>query len=210
MLHRLNTLSAILILCFLQGCFRDLPSPNLTEQRLATNDPTKAKRSRTKQFACYRDLTWVELKETIEQLGEKRDFATLEEISQTDIPFASVAVSVMIQHMEPAQALDYCKHLVIGTELWHTAISALAYHPKEKVIGYLQELALSPNPEARYACYALCLASGWPDCLVAATRDLTNPYITGLPNMPIDRTLGAVARQYVSHFESPSETARSQ
>jgi hypothetical protein len=121
----------------------------------------------------------------IDDLVARRRVRDLEAIARSQTPFHWCAAAGLVKLLDADQAISYCTSLELDSMNWQTAFLVLGSHPKDKVIGYVKQLATSADPGVRYWCYKLCRLAKWPDLLGAAQRDLkTTDPVGSVANVP--------------------------
>ena len=133
----------------------------------------------------------------IKTLANKRDFSGLKAICDSKMPDCESAAYEYVCAQNPEGAIAFCRQFPIHSSTWLTGFLSLADFPKEAIIGYLKEIALNPNPHARYACYKLCTRKLWVDFADCAENDLGSNEYAGVPNVPEEASLGSVAKAYL-------------
>lgn len=143
--------------------------------------------------------------EFIESLGTKMDFKALEALYLANIPDmdgcgSSFAAGVYCSSLDPEKAVAFCASLPLNSRAWTHAFARLRFHPKGKVIGYIQQLATSSKSSVRSYCYFVCQNASWDDLVEQAKKDFTCRDGHGMVQMPlVTLTVGDVARDYVRH-----------
>src|SRR5262249_50997864 len=128
-------------------------------------------------------LSESDLAKYLEELGKKRDFASLTAIYQSDIPNRGLAVGVYARYISSDKVVAFCTTFELRSWQWRAAFWQLHRHPKKKVIGYIKQIATSSLPEARFLCYEICRDKKWNDLLENALRDVHNSSVITLINV---------------------------
>jgi hypothetical protein len=155
-------------------------------------------KSKPEEVVAYaKKLSLVEFIEYLSALGKAKDLAALTVIYNSDSRFSSFAAGEIVGILDPEKAVAFCANLELASLKWQDAVYGLRKHPKEKVIGYLKQIATSSDREARYICYCLCQLKGWDDLVPYARRDLGDGELMALPSMAANDTLGKEALEYI-------------
>jgi len=133
----------------------------------------------------------------LRELGSKKKFKDLMAILKADLRYSFMAAGVLAEELEPEKAIAFCASLELRSNEWMSAISHLRAHPKEKVIGYIKQVATSEIREVRAVCYWVCGSKGWADLVRLAKHDLKDDRPVLLPSQTEHRTLAMEAKRYL-------------
>jgi hypothetical protein len=147
----------------------------------------------------------------VQQLGKEQDFTALKIIYTSNTQFSGddgrLAAAVAVRNSEPELAVVLCSTFEVGSSNWTAAFSALQYHPREVVVGYIRHIIHSPDPYVRYRCYTLCRRAGWDDLVDYAMQDVSNDTVIVSVNGSMvggPEALGRSAREYITTFRPAS------
>lgn len=143
----------------------------------------------------------------IEQLGKTRQFACLKAIYEADIsaPAAMAAAEATCHYLDTPDAIMFCTQFELDSDIGSAALTGLCHHPKQKVIGYIKQLASSSNPRVRGTCYWLCQTAKWDDLVDTAKSDLNSRAYCGPSlnmNFILGPRLGTIAEEYIREMEN--------
>jgi hypothetical protein len=184
-----STIAVVLFALVNDACFVHLGASNmLGSSSCGSEDDDVVKYAKK--------LSEDELIAFIEKLGRDQRYSALEALMRANIPHGSFAATMYCQILPPENAVAFCTTLPLGSVNWHAGMWGLKNHPREKVIGYIKQIATSSIPEARWRCYDVCITRQWDDLLPLAKSDLTNKTPVAIPKA-FDATIADVARRYI-------------
>jgi hypothetical protein len=168
--------------------------------RLIGSDGEPAPRLTLGQVA---QLPRIELETYIRRLVRENDLEALECIAmRKELQGSNMAAAAYTSNADPTQAVVFCTRFEVQTGKWQNAFWGLQHQPKEKVIGYIKQIATSSDREARFLCYGICLSRGWPDLLELAKKEDKNDNTQVLvQSAGFGESVGAVVREYIKRFD---------
>jgi hypothetical protein len=154
---------------------------------------------------CEKMKLW-EYERFVDELGKKRDFASLSVLyNSTRVP-QEPAVGVACQIVADEKAVGFCCQFDIDSSNWRSAFCSLGAHPTKAVRDYVKRVANTGDRYRLVLCYDLCEGAGWDDLLEAARRDATDEteMVSLWLNAPIGlkETLGRHARSYIAAIKA--------
>jgi hypothetical protein len=137
-----------------------------------------------------------ELNTFLRELGDKKDASSLADIYKSGFPGSEQAAAVYCQVVGTDRAIALCATLELGSGVWRCAVAGLTEQPKDRIVGYLKQVATSNDPKVRAFCYYLCQAKKWRELIPQAKQDLESQEPHGLPSS-FRGTLGEIAKDYI-------------
>lgn len=190
--------------CALWGCTGDAPPKGGAPAR---EESPLVHAKRLSAMTEHGRKERIEVKQYVDELGKRKDLKSLEAIYKADFPFSQYALTEYCRVADPDKAIALCTTFRLDSPSWLFAMSGAVKHPKEKVIGYLHQVATSKVTAARCWCYEICKRENWSDLLPEARRDLRSDEDIS-PVMPGANllTVGQVAEDYLNSFPRPTES----
>jgi hypothetical protein len=144
----------------------------------------------------------------VDKLGKKKRFKQLEAIFRARFPHSDYAATVYAREVDADKVIGFCSKFPLDSSNWYGAFWGLKSRPKNKVIGYIKQIATSSDPMVRIMCYKVCSDAGWGDLLKNAKNDRKSNFPAIGPGNRLGDTLGKIATRYIKQFKSKGKKKR--